>query len=289
MKSIDFQALAIGLLAAFFSGVHGVIARHLTEHVHGTNVAAIRLYVASAALYVILKTYKKPIAVNWKSATLLVTVLAFSSNYVVFHWGLQYVGASVAMVLENTAPAFVVLISVVVLRTGIRFAEVIAAAIAIFGVYFTVHGDFSLGSNHILGDEFELLAGLTWAIFLMASARAIAGTASTFERLSFLFAVLSLSAVVLTPFLFLYPPSLGRDDLVLLVLLGIFPTAVAYYLWYETAARVSAVTTSLLFTLSVFFTFANAHIFLDEPMTPDMLIGAGLIIASVLISKLPAK
>ena len=289
MKANDLYALSIGVLAAFFSGVHGVIARHLTEHIHGTSVAAIRLYVAAVTLFVILRAYGKPIKIDWKDATLLITVGAFSANYVVFHWGLQYAGASVAMVLENTAPAFVVLISFVVLRDRVRFAEILAAFVAIFGVYFTVRGDFALGDNHILGDELELLAGLTWAVFLLASTRAVAGTASTFERLTFLFAVLSMSALVLTPLLLIFPPQLGLSDAVLLLLLGVFPTAVAYYLWYETAARVSAVTTSLLFTLSVVFTFINASFFLDEPISFDVLVGAALIIASVLVSKLQAQ
>ncbi len=289
MNGTNVYAIFLGLLAAFFSGVHSVIVRHLTEHVHGTTVATIRLYVAAAALFVIIKSYRKPIAINWSDKTLLVTVLAFSANYVVFHWGLEYTGASVAMVLENTAPVFVVIIMVIVLRERVRVPEIIATLIAVFGVYYTVRSDFELGDNHILGDELELLAGLTWAVFLMASTRAVSGSASTFERLCFLFAVLSLSAVILTPFLFVYTLSMDTHDIILLILLGIFPTAVAYYLWYETAARVSAITTSLLFTLTVVFTFVNAYIFLNEPITFDMLVGAGFIIASVLISKIPAK
>ena len=283
------RAYVFGLLAAFFSGTHSVIVRYLTDHIHGSTVAVFRLYVASAALFMILKLYRKPISVQWFDKTLAITVLAFSANYVVFHWGLEYTGASSAMVLENTAPIFVLIFSVLFLRERVRLPVIIATFLAVFGVYFTVRGDFELGPNGILGDEMELLAGLTWAIFLMASTRAISGSSSTFERLSFLFAVLSLSAVVLTPLLFVYSISMSATDFLLILLLGIFPTAVAYYLWYETAALVSAMTTSLLFTLTVIFTFVNADLFLGEAMTFDILVGAGLIVASVLLSKSPSK
>ena len=48
---------------------------------------------------------------------------------------------------------------------------------------------------------------------------------------------------------------------------GRVPTAFGYYLWYEAMAGVSTVTASLLFVLSVVFTFVNAAIFLHEAMT----------------------
>lgn len=283
------QAFLFGLLAAFFSGTHSVIVRYLADHIHGTTVAVFRLYIAAVVIFAILKLYKKPIAINWTDRTLLITVIGFSANYVVFHWGLEYVGASSAMVLENTAPIFVLVISVLLLRDRIRMPEVIATFLAVFGVYFTVSGDFEFGPNSILGDEFELLAGLTWAVFIMGMSRAMATSANTFDRLCFLMGVICLSAIILTPFLFIYSLSLSPKDIILLVLLGVFPTAIAYYLWYEAAARVSAMTTSLLFTLTVVFTFINAYLFIGEEITVDMLIGAALIVASVLLSKIPTK
>ncbi|MEM7178696.1 MAG: DMT family transporter [Pseudomonadota bacterium] len=285
MTKPGLQAFLLGLTAAFFSGTHSVIVRHLTEHLHGSVVAVLRLYVASIALFLILKMYRKPLQIDWANRALIVTVLAFSVNFVVFHWGLEYTGAASSMVLENTAPIFVLIFSALVLRAPIRPVEVAATFLAVFGVYFTVRGDFVLGPSGILGDELELVAGLTWAIFLMASTQFVSGTSTTFERLTFLFAVLSLSSLVLTPFLLAFPPGLTGWDIVLLLLLGIFPTAIAYYLWYETAARVSAMTTSLLFTLTVVFTFMNAAIFLGESITANVLIGGALIVTSVLLSK----
>jgi drug/metabolite transporter (DMT)-like permease len=102
---------------------------------------------------------------------------------------------------------------------------------------------------------------------------------------NFLFNVFIVSAIALTPFAFFHPINVTTTDVMLLVLLGVFPTALAYYLWYEAAARVSTVTAALLFTLSIVFTFANAHIFFGEVLTTDMLFGALLIVAGVTLSK----
>lgn len=288
MDRATIRALLFGVAAAFFSGTHSVIVRYLADHVHGATIAVLRVYVASAILFLILKSYKRPTEIKWTDKTLLITVCGFAANFVVFHWGLEYTGASSAMVLENTAPVFVLLIMALVLRERIRALEVLGTFLVLFGVYFTVRQDFELGPAGVFGDELELFAGLTWAVFLIGSSRALLGTADTFERLQFLFAVLVWSSVLLTPILFIFALSLSMMDIVLIVLLGIFPTAIAYYLWYETAARVSPVMTSLLFTLTVIFTFVNAYIFLGEAVTADMLIGAGMIVAGVLISKKPS-
>jgi DME family drug/metabolite transporter len=82
------------------------------------------------------------------------------------------------------------------------------------------------------------------------------------------------------------PIAITPTDAFLLVLLGIFPTAVAYFLWYEAASEISTVAAALLFTLTVVFTFANAAIFLGEAITTPMVIGGALIVAGVLLSKL---
>lgn len=74
-------------------------------------------------------------------------------------------------------------------------------------------------------------------------------------------------------------------DVLLLVLLGVFPTAIAYVVWYEAAAHVSTIVASLFFALTVVFTFVNAAVFLGEPITVAMMIGGALIVGGVVLAK----
>lgn len=283
------QAFGLGLLAAFFWGTHSVIVRFLTGDIPGLTIAVLRLYIAAAALYCIMKCYRQAVSIDFKDKTFLVTTFGAASNYVFFHWGLEHSSASSAMMLENTAPFFVLLFLFLVMRQRVRPIQIAATFVAILGVYFTVHHDLDVGGEGLYGDVLELLAGLTWGIFLLGSSQALSDTQSTIQRISFLFNVLFVSAICLTPFIFLAPfdvATIPSIDWLLLALLGIFPTAAAYYLWYEAAARISAIPASLLFTLSIVFTLANAHIFLGEALTWTMLVGALLIVAGVLLSKL---
>lgn len=71
-------------------------------------------------------------------------------------------------------------------------------------------------------------AGVSWAVFLIASSRAMRASKSTDERLNFLFGVFLCSAVILLPLSVFSLRILSGNDLVFLVLLGVFPTALAY-------------------------------------------------------------
>ena len=279
------QALVLGVLAAFFWGTHSVIVRYLTADLSGLTIAVLRLYVAAAVLFIIMRAYRRPVSIPVSDRRFQITTVGSVTNYIFFHWGLEHTGASNAMMLENTAPFFVLIFLFLFVGKRIGWLEIVATIVAIVGVNFTVAQDVSIGGESLEGDVLELLAGLTWAIFLLGSISALSATQKTIERISFLFNVFIVSAVVLTPALFFFPLEISAEDAALLVALGVFPTAVAYYLWYEAAARLSAVPAALLFTLSVVFTFLNAHLFLGEVLTRDMIIGAVLIVLGVILSK----
>ena len=277
--------MIFGLVAAFFWGTHSVIVRYLTSDLHGITIAVLRLYIAAFVLFVIMKLKNHPVSIQLSDRNLLLTVFGTASNYVLFHIGLEHTSASNAMLLENTAPFFIVLFLLLLPSEKVSWVEVVATLIAVAGVYFTVRHDLVTGGEGLQGDFLEILAGLTWAIFILGSSRALRQTRSALERVGFLFNVFILSALVLTPFMMLYPIQASANDVLFLILLGVFPTAIAYYLWYEAASQVSTVSAALLFTLSVVFTLVNAHLFLGEALTTNMIIGAALIVAGTVLSK----
>ena len=59
------------------------------------------------------------------------------------------------------------------MRAKVRRIEVVATLIAIIGVFFTVKQDLFLGGEELEGDILEILAGMTWAVFIMGSSRVL--------------------------------------------------------------------------------------------------------------------
>ena len=101
------KALLFGLLAAFFWGTHSVIVRYVTGDLNGMSIAVFRLYIAAFVLYVIMKFNRHSVQTNFADPTFVITALAAGLNFAFFHVGLEYTSASNAMMLENTAPFFV--------------------------------------------------------------------------------------------------------------------------------------------------------------------------------------
>ncbi len=283
------KPLMFGLLAAFFWGTHSVIVRFLTTDLHGLTIAVLRLYIAATVLFLILKVLKTPISINFRDPNLIVATVSTAINYIFFHIGLEHTGAANGMMLENTAPFFVLVILFFLAHEKIRKRDMWATAIAIVGVFLAISNDILVGGEELEGDLLEIVAGISWAAFIISSSRAVKGSANTGERINFLFAVFACSALLLTPALLMYPIEATQNDILWLFVLGIVPTALAYYFWYEAAARVSTVTASLMFTLSVIFTFINAALFLDEVLGINAIIGAALIVCGVLITSSSGK
>ena len=280
------QGVVFGLVAAFFFGTHSVIVRYLTQDIGGLAIAVIRLYIAAAALFAILKLKGHPVSLQIKDRVFLITLAGAAANFVFFHMGLEFTTASNAMLLENTAPFFVLVFLFLFLKEKIRRLDLAAALVALAGVFLTVRHDIALGGAGLHGDLLEILAAVTWAVFVIGSSKAATDIAAPLDRIAFLLKVFLCSAVILTPFAFFQPFNVTTEDIGLLALLGVFPTAIAYLLWYEAAARVSTISAALLFNLSIVFTFVNAHLFLGEEFMPSMIAGGLLIVVAITLSKL---
>ncbi|WP_171239441.1 DMT family transporter [Ruegeria sp. HKCCA5491] len=283
-QSIWQNGLVLGFMAAFLWGTHSVIVRFLTNDLGGMQIAVSRLFIAALAIYGLLRVLNVPVSVRWRDRYFQLAVLSTVINYILFHIGLEHTGAVNAMVLENTAPFFVLVFLYFFAETPVTRTDVLATGLAILGVFLTVFQDFQGGGEPLFGDILEIGAGLSWAVFLIASSRAMRNSKSTGERLNFLFGIFLCSGLLLLPFAALSMQVPTATDLVFLILLGVLPTALAYYLWYEAAARVSTLTATLMFAASVVFTFINAAIFLGAAITPIAATGAVLIVIAVFLT-----
>ncbi|WP_037307418.1 DMT family transporter [Ruegeria halocynthiae] len=278
------NGLFLGFLAAFLWGTHSVIVRYLTSDLGGLQIAVTRLFIAALAIYGLLRVMRVAMSIRLGDWNFRLAVLSTVINYILFHIGLEHTGAANAMVLENTAPFFVLIFLYFFADTPVTRTDFLATALAITGVFLTVYRDFQGGGEPLFGDLLEIGAGLSWAVFLISSSRAMRNSESTAERLNFLFGIFLCSGVLLLPMAAFTLQVPTANDVVFLILLGVLPTALAYYLWYEAAARVSTLTATLMFAASVVFTFINSALFLGATITPVAALGAVLIVAAVFLT-----
>lgn len=277
-----------GVSAAFFWGFHAVLARHLISELPGLVIAVVRLYVAVIGIYIFLKIFDPDFqTVKIKNPLLVFTaIFGMALNFLFFHLGLEYTTASNAMLIESSAPIFVLIFTVIFLKAKINTLNVFAIFMAFAGVLLVVMGDLDINKKQMFGDILEMLAAITWAVFIIGSSRLASLSLFPKKRLAYLMTVFIIAAIPLTPILLVMDYHISMLSLLYLVVLGLLPTALAYALWYEAAARISVVSAALVFNLSIIFTLLNAHFILGEAITLLMILGALLIIGGVILSQI---
>lgn len=221
------NGLVLGFLAAFLWGTHSVIVRYLTSDLGGLQIAVTRLFIAALAIYCMLRVMRVSVSIRLSDWNFRLAVLSTVVNYILFHIGLEHTGAANAMVLENTAPFFVLVFLYFFADTPVTRTDILATALAILGVFLTVYQDFQGGGEPLFGDLLEIGAGLSWAVFLISSSRAMRSSESTAERLNFLFGIFLCAGILLLPLAAFSLQVPTANDVVFLVLLGVLPTALA--------------------------------------------------------------
>ena len=95
------------------------------------------------------------------------------------------------------------------------------------------------------------------------------------------------AALCLLPFLFLAPVAPTTTDIVLLLLLGIFCTALAHTLYIQSMSRLTATTAGLVACLEPVYAIVFAFVFLGESLPWRVAISAVLILGSATLAARP--
>lgn len=182
--------------------------------------------------------------------------------------------AANAIVLQFTAPIFVMLFSILFFGKKLSKLDIITCICVFFGILcFFLE---SLGGGNIWGDVIALLSGVTYAgVFLMKEL-------PDSDAISSVFWGDVISAVTGLPFLLqeteFTVPALGS-----LIILGVFQVAVAYILLTEGLKTTPPVTASLVSGIEPVLNPVLVAVFYHEYIGPMSLMGAVIVVGSVII------
>ncbi len=180
--------------------------------------------------------------------------------------------AANAIVLQFTAPIFVLLLTALVWRKLPQKGELVACGVVVLGVLcFFVD---SLQGGGMAGNVVALLSGLSYAgVFLLQDM-------PDSDPISSVFWGNGCSALIGLPWL-LGEESFAPVTLVSLVVLGVFQVGLAYILLTMGLARTSAVTASLVSGIEPILNPILVAILYHETIGPVSLLGAAVVIGGV--------
>ncbi len=275
--------------AAFLWGTTGIFSKitYAETTVGPIALAFFRLIFAIPALTLLVAIKRYEISLTKREIGLF-AAFGFTSLTIfeaLYFTSFAYTTVQHAAALLYTAPAFVAVLSWVILKERLNKPKVAAVALSILGAFLivgVVRGEPIFASKTKIGDWLALGSGLaysSWYIF---------GKVLGKNREA---AVTSLLALCFGG-VFLFPLMIGLEGLrlpqtflawQLVATIGIIPTAIAYVLYLRGLRLVDATKASVLAIVEPVTAGILGYWFFHEMLSYDSLVGFALIISSIVL------
>lgn len=204
----------------------------------------------------------------------LVGALSVCGTNVLYAIANKLTTAANTIVLQFTAPVFVILFSAMLFRKKPQRLDLIACVLVLGGVLLFFVDSLSAGG--MLGNVLALLSGVSYAgVFLM-------NDMPDSDAISSVFWGDVVSAVVGFPFI-VRETDFSFNTLLILMVLGVFQVALAYILLTEGLKTTPAVTASLISGIEPVLNPILVAVFYHETVGMLALVGAVIVISSIVL------
>lgn len=184
--------------------------------------------------------------------------------------------AANAIVLQYTAPIFILLMTAVIFKQKLRKRELAVVAVTMAGIVLFFLDQLSPGN--IVGNIFGILAGIFLALMFVMVGQG--GNDDSIRMSGILFAHI-ITAAVGVPIGLMGTASTSGTEILYLVILGIFQLGIPYVLYAVASRDCPPLACSLIGMLEPLFNPVWVAIFLGEMPGVFALIGAVIIVCAV--------
>ncbi len=272
------RALLLMILASVCWSIAGLFIKQVTWH--PVVIAGLRSLISGT--FILFFVDKKKMYFNKK--------VIFGSTMYIFVAGLFVIANKLttstnAILLQFTAPIWVVVISVLFLHQKPSKKDIAAVAIVIAGMVLFFFGDLQVGN--IYGNILAIMAGVSLAVMLLI----MRSETSASPLLIPLYGSF-MTFVVALPFIILFPPQLTPVNVINIVILGVFQLGMGYLLFSIAVPYVSTLEASLIMVIEPLLNPVWVFLFIGEKPTFQAIIGGIIVIVTVLsyqVSNLKSK
>lgn len=288
LTSINFAKLQL-IASMLIFGTIGIFVRHIP--LSSSIVALARGIIGTIFLLTLMRVRKMSIcrpAARKDLVLLCLSGICIGFNWILLFEAYRYTTVATATLCYYLAPGFVILASPIVLKEALTVRKVGCVITALVGMVLVsgvLDTDFS-GSKEALGIFFGLGAAILYASAILMNKKL--GAVPPFDKTIF---QLAIAAAALTPYVLATAQNTATAwtplSVVLLLVVGIVHTGIAYSLYFGSIRYITAQTAALFSYIDPVSAIFLSAIFLNEHLTLYSAIGALLILGSTLFSELP--
>jgi drug/metabolite transporter (DMT)-like permease len=275
------------LMALFWSGVFPAVNIVLRSMGIFTSVF-LRFWCAALILLIVLRLREHRLPRPSPRETVLVIglgVLGISLYNVLFTAGLSLVEAGRAALIVPTNPAFTALFAALFLKERLGGTRAMGIALSVLGAIWVLgRGDTQLDFG--LGELLLVLCIFMWSAYTLLGRVAL----SALPPLALTAYVMTAGSLMLALPAWLEQESLARVTWQSWAALGyliVFGTVLPFLWFYEGVKALGAARAAQFINLVPPLALVEAWLILGEPLTPALLVGAGLVVAGLYLTNKP--
>ena len=278
---MKFKDISLLVLLAAIWGSSYLFLRIATPAIGVTLTMSSRIIIAAVFMIIIIALlgsmpdYRK----NWKHFTvlgLLNLVIPFS----LISFAVSYLNASLSAILNATTPLFTMLVSTIWLKESFNLRKLSGLFLGLGGLIILVGWiPLEMKPLTIVSIGLSLLSSLCYGLAAIYARLYLKGSAP----MKTAGGQLSAAALMVIPLLFISYKGdlLSLKVSMVIFILAIFCTALAYALYFRLIEKVGSTNASVVTLLVPVFSLLWSFLFLQEPITPAVVAGLALILASM--------
>jgi len=276
------QGLLMAHASILLLGLSGVIAKIVPQS--ATVLTGGRSFLGAVALGLYL-TYRKQLIWPDKRSIgiLFVSGILLAFHWIAFYYSIKISSVSIGVVAVTTFPVMTALLEPFVMREPWRWSILISPLLVLAGTAIML--GFTPSESDVMGFFWGFVAAAIYVIIHFINKLRV----RNMTGLMVSFIQLLVAGVVLLPFsVGGYDPTLdeGGSDILRILFLAIFCTAIAYSLFIESMRSIPARTTAFVSGLEPVYAISIMVIFFKEGITLNTVIGGAIIVTSVIWSSI---
>nr|WP_295970325.1 DMT family transporter [uncultured Bacillus sp.] len=279
------QGKAKLITAMLIFGSIGVFVKHID--LSSSEIALLRGVIGSVFLLSVSLLKKKFSfkGVKGNLVLLLLSGAAIGFNWIFLFEAYRYTTISNATISYYFAPILVMALAPFILREKLTLVKAGSIIVAMIGLFLTANnGDGSNGMyHHTVGIVYGLLAATLYASVILMNK--FIKNMSDYEITVI---QLMMASIVLVPYVYVKDSfsfsGLDGQSIVLILILGMIHTGLAYYLYFGSIKELKGQTIAILSYIDPIFAVMIAAVLLGESMTVQQMVGGILILGSTFLS-----
>jgi len=183
-----------------------------------------------------------------------------------------------AILLQFTSPIWLAIISVVILKQQLRKRDIFVISSVMIGMVLFFIGDITFGS--LVGNGLAIIAGVLQAVMIVLMKRDKNNNPLHMTLVgSFILFIVGL------PFAFIFPIEISTQNILSMLVLGIFQLGFGYVLYTKSIHHVSTIEAVIIPVIEPLANPVWVFLFIGEEPSKYALIGGAIVILNIIISQ----